>query len=695
MRVEVLTPSLAVKPGTSCDVELEVFNTSEVIDSIRAGVEGFDSEQSPPQLALFPETGDRVTLSFKIPQTLHAGSHTLDIGIQSVFHDEESQRATIDIDVAPVVSAAMRLTPSEITGRKKATTVVEVTNKGNTDLDLTLTGGDVERVLRWQFEPLFLHLAPGETASSTATMVGRRPFFGGAVQRTTHVRAWGSGAELTEIGIFRQKPYIPKGVLTFLLLGGIVALWAAVFVAGANLVLAKDDLTKTAAETFLGEDAASFDGTTVAGSLSGTVNATTNGLPIERITVEAFRVDGDGNLDPAGSAASDDKGVWELATVQAGTYVLRLSAPGYEDTWYPGVASPEQAERIRVRPTVTTADLVAEIDGVPGSITGAIIAGEQAEILAKIVVRRVLPNAPAEVVATIDTLPDGTFSIPDLPTPSTYELGVLLAGFDQQAMTVALAGGQNAVTNTLNMAAAPGTMSGTVIGPDGLLGGVEITLTGGGQSLAATTPTSGAVGSWTFADLPTPGTYLLTFALDGFGTQTVALDLRAGQALQDVVVELLEGTGTVAGRVVDGDGNGIGGVVVTVTGAAEPLSTTTLTTGDVGAYVLTGLATPGRYTLTFTLEGFAGQTLGVELINGGSASDVDAMLTRSTASIVGTISGDDSALAGAIITLTDGTTVRETASADQPSGGFRFDGIPPGRYTMTVVADGFVTRTVL
>ena len=54
------------------------------------------------------------------------------------------------------------------------------------------------------------------------------------------------------------------------------------------------------------------------------------------------------------------------------------------------------------------------------------------------------------------------------------------------------------------------------------------------------------------------------------------------------------GAGTVTGSVVDASGAGIGGVTVTAGGSANTVTTTTLTSGAVGSFTLTGLARPAR-----------------------------------------------------------------------------------------------------
>jgi hypothetical protein len=224
---------------------------------------------------------------------------------------------------------------------------------------------------------------------------------------------------------------------------------------------------------------------------------------------------------------------------------------------------------------------------------------------------------------------------------------------------------------------------------------VVVTVAGAGKTFTATTPTSGPVGVWTLSGLPTPATYVVTFALEGYGTETMALDLAAGETRSDVNVSLVSGTGSIAGVVKDTGGTALGDVTVTVTGSATPITTKTLTTGNVGAYTLTGLATPGRYTVTFTLDGYSAVTRAVDLSDSGTAKGIDVTLGQSTGAITGTITAGGKPVAGAAVTVGDGKVDRATASADQPAGGYRVDGLPAGSYTVTVELTGYKKRTVL
>ncbi|MCU1380824.1 MAG: carboxypeptidase regulatory-like protein [Acidimicrobiales bacterium] len=697
MRIEVLTPRIEVAPGAICEVELEVFNTGEVIDTVTSRIVGtypLAVEQRPAILSLFPGTSERLTVSFTLPPDYPAGDHVLPVELVStVAPDDQSAEIEVALEVAPVVRASIDLVPSEMTCGRRARFSAHVANDGNTPLNLSMTGTDPERALAFSFDPVFVRVQPGQHVYVAGRTMGKRPFFGVPLARQFAINADGPGVAISAAGRVNQKPWIPRGLITILTLLCIIGLWAVVVTAGANLVLNRDKLTKTVPAAFLvGQQ--NFSGTAVAGSMTGTVTSTTDGKPIERMTVEAYLMR-TGRQELQQSAATGADGTWKLDAVVPGRYHVRFSAPGYQEVWYPSAPDATTGGIVNVRPVTETPGLDVKVQGLPGSIAGAVAAGEQATINGLVTVRSMKDDVVGEVVALVSTTPDGAFTVPDLPTPATYQLTVSLDGFTDQVVTTALGGGESQVINTVQMAAGEGVLGGTVTSGGAPLGGVVVTVAGAGKTFTATTPTSGPVGVWTLAGLPTPATYVVTFALDGYGTETMALDLAAGETRTNVDVSLVSGTGSIAGVVKDTGGTALGDVTVTVTGSATPITTKTLTTGDVGAYTLTGLVTPGRYTVTFTLDGYSPVTRAVTLSDSGTATGIDVSLGKSTGAIAGTITAGGKPVAGAAITVGDGKVDRATTSADLPAGGYRVDGLPAGSYTVTVELAGYKKRTVL
>lgn len=166
--------------------------------------------------------------------------------------------------------------------------------------------------------------------------------------------------------------------------------------------------------------------------------------------------------------------------------------------------------------------------------------------------------------------------------------------------------------------------------------------------------------------------------------------------IEDVDFELAENPalrGTVSSN-----GSGVAGVTVTATGPDEIVSAVTDANGD---YTFPRLAA-GEYDIAMTTPGgyvVVGPVSRAEQVAADDVEDVDFELARLGAvdGVVSTVNGDP--VGGVAIEVTDpGGTQQLTTDAD---GAFGLGSLPPGTYTLTVVAPdgttvvGADTRTVV
>jgi hypothetical protein len=127
--------------------------------------------------------------------------------------------------------------------------------------------------------------------------------------------------------------------------------------------------------------------------------------------------------------------------------------------------------------------------------------------------------------------------------------------------------------------------------------------------------------------------------------------------------------------------------------------TTTFTTGAIGAYRLSGLPLPGTYTLAFSLDGAIPQTMQVTVGKDQPDATADVVLRSQLGRITGTVLNTDAAaVGGATVEVSDGASVRTSASATAPAGAvgtFDVPGLVPGSYTVTVRRAGYRDQTLL
>ncbi|MEP7763344.1 carboxypeptidase-like regulatory domain-containing protein [Sanguibacter sp. 25GB23B1] len=714
MRILSTTGVLEAVPGESVELTLEVVNTETVIEGVTAVVIGISPQivrARPASLPLFPDAQGEITLTFAVPPTFAAGRHQLTVEVRGSAPGAVPVHHDLELVVAARPRMELRATPSVVRARRRGEFTVESVNLGNVPLDVGLRARDPDRGLSTTISPSALTVAPGETVTSTVTATGPRQVFGSDHDRPFRVDA--EAGELSESRslMLRQRPLVSRGLLTVLILLAVVALWALIFLVGIRGVLGDDPLTKVSPASFFAASgsadgtgppagALSKDGTVgadVGGTLTGTVTAASDGEGVGRITVEALRTSRAGLVVEA-SAATQADGTFTVAGLFPDAYLLRFSAAGYDTVWYPSAPSETGATPVRARAQEITDPVSQVVVGLPASLSGVVEVGDTREpVVATVVARPQWAAAEPGVEYTTETAADGTYSFPALPAPGTYELGVTAEGYQPATLTERLAGGQSRFVTDVRLGSDAGQISGTVTDGTNPLGGVEVTTTVDGQPVVVGTPTLGVVGSFVLPGLATPGTYVVTFTKEGFGERTVVVDLAAGESRNDLVVVMADGVGLLTGRVVDPAGTGLGGVTVSVGGGTTAVTATSLTSGDVGSFTVSGLATPGSYTLTFTAPGYGAQSVPVELLDGVQHEPVGVTMSPSLGSISGRVTQDGAPVLGTEVVATNGTQswTTITGSTSSGPGAYAFSGLAPGTYTLTVSADGAVRATGL
>ena len=739
MRALLANSEVTASPGQPFSLGLEVSNTEEVIDSVSVSVSGLPGatvKTVPGELALFPGTSGTTVLTVELPPGFPAGRHEATVEARARVSADEAASCQFVLDVEPVSRATLSVSPLTRTAKRKSRFSLFVENLGNTSLDVSVNASDPERALRLQCIPEKVSIAPGSSAEILLAVQGPRHTFGS--ERTRQVTVEGTAVpvayartstdepavleESTPVPLevrctYVQKPRIPRGVVTAVVLAAIVGLWAVIFTLALNTVLAQQSVTKSAPLSFFAPvsspnrssassaarlagassaSAAGFQPKDVAplgvgGVIAGTVTSPYEPGGVGLITVQAF-LQGV-KTGEAISAATGPNGTYQIVGLFPGNYKVAFGAPGFTTVWYPGVSSEASAKPIQVAAQTTQSNINALVSGEPASIAGQVLTGETPSPTVRV---QVLVNG-VPVGSGGVTNAAGRYTLTNLPSPATFTLAFSARGFLQSDAQVNVEGGQAVVANTVDLSAGPGQIDGTVTGGKGPLGGVDIKATANGNTFTSATPTSGPVGRFALPRLPTPATYLLNFSKPGFGTRNVAVNLGPGQILTNLEVPLVGGTGSISGTVSGAGRKPLGAVSVTVGGLAKTASTETLTAGEVGAYTISGLPTPGTYAVTFTLPGYVSQTLGVTLSSDGLATGLNVTLMPALGQIQGAVrdSSTGAALPGVAVSVTNGAQHQQTVTASSPAGGYSLAQLPPGTYSVTYSLSGYASQTAL
>lgn len=711
MKTALALSHYEVAPAQQGFVDIDVTNNIDVIDGITAIIDGINPDWirlERPVLSLFPDASDVLRLVLDIPPTCPAGDYLVIVRIVSTIDIDRQTVHDFWLTVSPAPAIDIQLTPSIVSGGKSALLAATILNTGNTALQLTVDALEPTREIDCTTNPASLHIPHGHDALVEVDMRGKRPWFGDPVSRAVTITARSDDDVIVEkVGTFRQKPKIPRGVLTALMLAGIVLLWALIFwIFIANFGTTEPPAKKPG--TYFDEKPPNIPLAAVAGTLEGTVTATTTGNGLPRITVEAQRVTSDGTLDPVGSAATDDDGKFSLKSLIPGRYKVRFSADGFPTVWFEQGVDEATATELRLDPQQVLDDLNIQMTGDTGRLLGSVALPPDAPPTPlKVTATQVVeqsgtdgePAAPPFTAEQVTT--DGTINLAGLPTPATYKVTVSGPGFDTQQFEQTLSGGEASVVNTVSLTAADGAIEGTVRDTTGAaLGGVTVTARSGDIEVMSITPTTGNVGQFRIVGLETPQTYALTFELANYSSTTAALNLAAGESRTGLAATLVGGSGTVTGVAIDDSGAALGGITVVVLGDDFRSETTTLTTrgagGAAGSFTITDLPVPASYTISLGDDQVQTETLSATFLVAGTQS-IDAVTLLSIDSQVrGTVSATGGGGLGEVtITLTSGDRPRVTTSATNPSGSYAFTNVPPGAYTLEFARSGFETKVIL
>lgn len=719
MRVMSPVEVVEVAPGGSGEIALEVVNTSTVIEGVTARVLGLAPELvtvTPAVLPLFPDAVGRLVVTLDVPTSFPAGRHPVTIevvgqaGTHVVHHD-------LDVVVGEQAALALAAAPTVVRARRRARFAVDVRNEGNVALDVALRSSDADRTIATRIVPSTVHVAPGAAARCLVDVKGPRQLFGGDRDRPLRVEATAGDATAVVALVLRQRSLLSRGALTAFVLLAILVTWALIFLLGIRTVLGADPVAKVPADSF-------FAATPLAGpagqgaggdpaaagllartdalpaglgaSLSGTVRGASDGQGVGRIEVQAHRRTPDGPR-PVGSAATQQDGSFVVAGLFPGEYLLSFQADGYETVWYPAAPDAGGAVPVTGRAREVTTGLDVAIVGLPATIAGAVDVGDVSAPVPVQVEAYAAWRADGEPpVATATTDASGSYVLSGLESPGTYELTFTAEGYRPTTVTERVTGGQERFATTVGLSAGTGQISGTVTDGASPVGGVTVTTVVDGAQVVVGTPTVGAVGTFVLPLLPTPGTYVLEFTREGFTPRTVVVDLVAGASRTDIAVQMRGGAGTVSGRLVGPDGQGLGGAAVSVGGGPTSMTATTLTTGTVGAFTLTGLEA-GVYTLTFTLPGWAPQSVPVDL-SSGTTLPLTVTMRPSLGTVEGRVLRDSTGVAGVEVVATDGQrtwTTTSTVVPGRPAGYYALAQLPTGTYTVTLSQAGRVVETAV
>ena len=185
--VAIAPAMIAVKPGEEASCEVRVRNKSNVVDQYEIQVVGEPSRWAivePTTLSLFPDAEGVARVRFRPARSsgVASGSKPFSIAVQSKASPNIAAYQDGSIEVALYQEASLSIVPRTSRGGESVSHRVTVENHGNAPLRATLEASDVDELLTFQFEPLALTVAAGQSAFAQLTVTPRSRFYDGPPQ---------------------------------------------------------------------------------------------------------------------------------------------------------------------------------------------------------------------------------------------------------------------------------------------------------------------------------------------------------------------------------------------------------------------------------------------------------------------------------------------------------------------------------
>lgn len=719
MHTATFPDSIEVSPGESGAVTIAITNTSTVINAYHVEVFGLDPEwveATPSTVSLFPGDTEHVQLVFRLPDDYPASDRTVAVNVVSE-NDASFALSQVGLNVLPREQLAVSVDPIVVTGGRSATFGIIVANSGNAPLVATGFAIDPEDLAGFVFDPPSVLVAPGRDQVIKVVAKGGRQWFGQPRARTF---TFGAVAETSAevLGTFIQRPRISRWMLS--LLGLLIA-------AGVFALVLSSTFDKVAEDAQV-VDADQLDAALDPGEIGGARIPADPASASGRIVtsagdglsgVQALLFGANDQTVPLASAATAEDGSFAFSNLCRCEYTMQLSGAGLDTVWY--VEAPDGEVTVTADPAdATPIEVPAAADvefgevplrGSPVAVAGTIDIGDAEGVTVKLIVPGQIDPTVDAVVGEAAVAPDGSFVMPDVPTPGDYVLVVEKPGAGSQRQEIALAPGQPLPELDISFNIGAGRIEGTVTSLGTPLDSAVISATDG-TSTFETVSLSGPerTGGYELLGLPVPGRYTVTVSHEGHLSQTRRvtvgnIDDPGSATVTDNVtalnVSLTPSFGTIEGTATLTDPTRPQVITVSITGRDVERTIKVATQGGpVGTYSFPSLPAPESYTLTFHAQGMAPQVRIVTL--DALVRPVETVervvLIPEARTVSGTVRSEGAAAGLATVVLSNGSVSRTVQTANdplEPIGIFRFSDVAPGTYTLSASLPGAVTHVTL
>jgi len=735
MLVEALTPSLELGPGESTICRARVTNNSSVAARYAVRLHGLGPVGPYIRLgseAVEPNTSIDFELPIVVPESFGVGEHGAAIEVRSDQRQEVPVIANFTVGIGTTDHIAAQIVPSVLRTHRRGKFKVEIVNTRTIPTEVELVGSAPNLTVR--LDQGHVVLQPGQTVLVTGHTKGRRHIVGEPIAHVVTVETTANSMPSYSMASVQQRAVIPWKLRSGFVGLAILLVWIVIAVVGV-LWLSNRNANKTAStpstpSTLPGGVAA--DGstplTTPGSGATGGSTATAGSAGTGAAGSGTGGAAG-GAGGAAGGAAAGGKPAVPTQTVVRGT--VKAGSAGADDgvhvtltpttpdgpaastntagTATPGSAATGSGPGASMVPVGSLHAGIQRLGLLPADRTqnasanasSNATASHNADASTATATKRWparygtysgtnLDSLRTFTVTSVSSGTDGAFQFSAVPLHRSYELSFSKVGYISKSVIVNPTDDGKPVQMEVQLLPGNGSIDGIVTSNGAGLGGVSVSATDGTVILKSTTSTDAKNrGTWSLDGLSTPGTYTITFAVSGYGTQVAQVVLGAGEKKHGINIAMFAGVGSVSGTIRTG-GNPLGGITITASASDKTVSTTSLTEGALGTFEFPQLVIGQSYIITATADGYITQSRSVAVNSNETGVDFD--LVSTTGSITGQVfvklptgTADALPLVNAGVSVSaNGLQVNKPTAAAPDAGAFTVGDLPPGSYLVTV-----------
>jgi 5-hydroxyisourate hydrolase-like protein (transthyretin family) len=374
---------------------------------------------------------------------------------------------------------------------------------------------------------------------------------------------------------------------------------------------------------------------------------------------------------------TDADGRFFLQNFTPGVYALIVNNPDYQSGTLGFAVIPGQ-----------TATVNFELIPLPGILTGTVFDQINGTAIQGAVVQLFFNDSvqPSELAVTDAS---GTYVISGL-APGLYTAFFTAPNYDVFLTGVNILANDTAIINGF-LSPNPGTVTGTVNGPDGVIAGADIKVVDVNGAIVGAA-VSDAEGNYAIGNLPV-GTYAITVTAEGFSSDKQGISISPG-GFETVNFLLPAESGRTTGKVTNEEGEPLPGTIINISSSDKVIIASAVTDKN-GDYIIEDLL-PETYVVQAVKPLYGITSVGT-LIDRNGTSVSDIVLLPMFGSVTGTVLDQNGApitnqtISISLFDLYDSLVV---SVLSQPDGTYLVPEVTPGEYLLSVTTRGFNPLTV-